>query len=213
MMIITSFSQRSLLIEMIVLFVCIPVLLVLPTAIPIKIFFVISGFVYTLFVLYQLTKFKIQKTSQKNRSSFLTSILLRILLVIIFGVIIVLYQSPETFLRIIVEDTRLWVLIVFVYSIGSVIPQEILYRSFFFHRYQDLFKSKNSLMIINGLLFGISHAFLGSWIIVFATTIGGIMFARTYIKTQSTVLVSIEHALYGLILFTIGIGPLLAFPA
>jgi len=38
------------------------------------------------------------------------------------------------------------------------------------------------------------------------------IFIFTYTKTKSTTLVSIEHALYGNWLFTVGMGQMLAFP-
>jgi membrane protease YdiL (CAAX protease family) len=45
------------------------------------------------------------------------------------------------------------------------------------------------------------------------TFIGGILFAYTYQKTKSTLLVSIEHAIYGCWLFTVGMGTMLGFPS
>jgi hypothetical protein len=38
------------------------------------------------------------------------------------------------------------------------------------------------------------------------TFFGGYLFAYTYAKTRSLLLVSIEHALYGCLLYTIGLG-------
>jgi hypothetical protein len=45
------------------------------------------------------------------------------------------------------------------------------------------------------------------------TFIGGILFAFTFKKTKSTLLVSIEHAIYGCWLFTVGMGEMLGFPS
>ena len=39
-------------------------------------------------------------------------------------------------------------------------------------------------------------------------TIGGLMFAATYERRRSTLLVSIEHGLYGDFIFTVGLGGL-----
>ena len=45
------------------------------------------------------------------------------------------------------------------------------------------------------------------------TFLGGLIFAITYYKTKSTLLVSIEHAIYGCWLFTVGMGDMLGFPS
>jgi len=45
------------------------------------------------------------------------------------------------------------------------------------------------------------------------TFVGGILFALTFQKTKSTLLVSIEHAIYGCWLFTVGMGEMLGFPS
>lgn len=44
------------------------------------------------------------------------------------------------------------------------------------------------------------------------TLVGGILFGLTYRRTQSLMFTSIEHSLYGVWLFTIGAGEMLAFP-
>jgi hypothetical protein len=41
---------------------------------------------------------------------------------------------------------------------------------------------------------------------------GGGIFAITFFRTRSLLLTSVEHALYGSWLFTLGIGEMLAFP-
>ena len=47
---------------------------------------------------------------------------------------------------------------------------------------------------------------------IILTFLGGLLFAFTFKKTKSTILVSIEHAIYGSWLFTIGMGAMLGFP-
>ncbi|MFT7327899.1 MAG: membrane protease YdiL (CAAX protease family) [Crocinitomicaceae bacterium] len=210
---VTDVSKKYLWIELILLFVIIPLLLALPAFIELKIFSVIIGFVYVLFALYEYTKFKIKKPQKKLITFFWKSIIFRLIPIIIFGLIFIKFISPESFFRLVIEDTRLWIVIIFFYSLGSVLPQEIIYRNFFFQRYHSLILNRKLFIIINAFLFAISHSFLNSWIVIAVTFLGGLMFALTYEKTRSTILVTIEHSLYGLVLFTIGIGPLLAFPS
>ncbi|MGB5965883.1 MAG: CPBP family intramembrane glutamic endopeptidase [Sulfurimonadaceae bacterium] len=101
----------------------------------------------------------------------------------------------------------LWLEVFLLYPLLSAYTQEILFRSFFFHRYEKLFKGRLfSLIMVNALLFAYMHVVFGNWIAVIFTFIGGILFAQTYLKTRSTMLTAIEHALYGNTLFTLGLG-------
>ena len=65
----------------------------------------------------------------------------------------------------------------------------------------------------NAILLSLAHIFFRSTLVMFLTFIGGILFAFTFNKTKSTLLVSIEHAIYGCWLFTVGMGDMLGFPA
>ncbi|HET6984641.1 MAG TPA: hypothetical protein VFI53_21025 [Myxococcaceae bacterium] len=38
------------------------------------------------------------------------------------------------------------------------------------------------------------------------TLLGGWMFSRTYLRTRSLVATAVEHAAYGCLLFTVGLG-------
>lgn len=199
--------------ELIFLFIILPLLLAVPIPNFFKISLVIFGFVYVLIYLYKKTGFKISLPDKKFLPHFLKIVSLRLVPILIFGLIFVKIMAPEAFFRLVFEDIKLWLIIHIVYSFGSVLPQELIYRNFFFLRYRSLFKNKNIFLITNAFVFAISHAFLGSWVVIAITFIGGLMFALTFEKSKSTLLVSLEHAIYGLSLFTIGIGALLAFPS
>ena len=53
------------------------------------------------------------------------------------------FFDPSKFLNLPRSDFFLWLLIIILYPILSAFPQEIVYRSFFFKRYGNLFKNKN----------------------------------------------------------------------
>lgn len=110
------------------------------------------------------------------------------------------------------NNPKLFVVILGVYTFLSVWPQEIIYRTFFYKRYQDLCSSKIVFMVLNAVIFSLAHVFLKNILVLILTFIGGLLFIYTYTKTKSTTLVSIEHALYGNWLFTVGMGQMLAFP-
>jgi uncharacterized protein len=98
-----------------------------------------------------------------------------------------------------------WLAVLIVYPVYSVYLQEVMYRTFFFHRYADLFKRSPRLAIIaNALLFGWAHVVAHNFFAVLLTALGGLLLASTYQRTRSTLLVAVEHALYGDFLFTVG---------
>ena len=100
-----------------------------------------------------------------------------------------------------------------MYSFFSVYPQELIYRTFYFQRYEMLFKNRAIFIFVNAVIFSLAHMFLRNSLVLLLTFLGGILFAITFHRTRSTLLVSIEHIIYGSWLFTVGMGEMLAFPS
>lgn len=124
-----------------------------------------------------------------------------------------MYLSEGEKLFIVVrKNPAMWLGVTIFYSISSVYPQEFLYRSFFFSRYGLLFKKPYLLIAVNALVFSFAHIGFKNILVLALTLIGGLIFAITYSKTRSLLVTSIEHALYGSWLFTVGMGEMLAFP-
>lgn len=92
------------------------------------------------------------------------------------------------------------------YPLLSVIPQAIVYRVYFFHRFRDLFVDERLLVVLNAFLFGLLHTLYGNWLAVVLTFFGGFVFAWTYLRSGSLAITVIEHSLYGDWLFLVGIG-------
>jgi membrane protease YdiL (CAAX protease family) len=111
-------------------------------------------------------------------------------------------------------QNNLWrfFLVTGVYTFLSVIPQEFIYRKFYFQRYKMLFKSDKQLIAINSMVFCLGHLFFDNLLVLVITLIGGFIFSLSYLKYQSLKWICIEHSLYGLWLYTIGLGGLLGFP-
>ncbi|MFZ4124608.1 MAG: CPBP family intramembrane glutamic endopeptidase [Rickettsiales bacterium] len=114
--------------------------------------------------------------------------------------------NPEKFLELPTERPLLWMMIMVMYPLISVVPQEFIFRTFFFERYKPLFPTRGAMITASALAFGFAHIILQNWVAVGLTTIGGFYFASTYHKRRSMALVWAEHALYGCFLFTIGLG-------
>ncbi|MDC7998071.1 CPBP family intramembrane glutamic endopeptidase [Gilvibacter sediminis] len=124
----------------------------------------------------------------------------------------VLWKAPNSLFCVPKSDPELFVKILGVYTFLSVWPQELIYRTYFFSRFESLFASKKVLIFVNAVVFSLAHIFFRNTLVTVLTFIGGLLFAYTYFKTRSTLLVSIEHAVYGNWLFTVGMGDMLAFP-
>jgi len=99
----------------------------------------------------------------------------------------------------------LWAIVMVLYPL-SAYAQELVYRPFFFHRYGPLFATPGRRILASGLLFGWAHIMVNNVLAIGLASIAGISFASTYERSRSTTLVSFEHALYGDIAFTIGLG-------
>lgn len=111
---------------------------------------------------------------------------------------------PERLLELPRQRPGLWALVMVAYPLLSVLPQELMFRVFFFHRYGPVLG--RGTWIASALLFGWAHLIFGNWVAVVLTVVGGAFFARTYRASGSLWLASLEHALYGQLVFTIGLG-------
>lgn len=116
---------------------------------------------------------------------------------------------PESLFYLPKTNTGLWLLIMLAYPIFSVLPQGIIYRVFFFYRYQSLFPNPLILIVFAAFFFSFAHIFFDNIFALVFTFLGGLLFAYRYFKTQSWLLSSLEHALYGNLFFTIGLGEFL----
>lgn len=126
--------------------------------------------------------------------------------VVVFLFIFVLLFNREAFFIIPRLNPLLWVMIMLFYPIWSAFPQEIIYRGFFFHRYEELFPNMRTLIIVNALLFSFSHIIFENWIALVFTFFASILFSITYRKSNSLMVTFVEHAIYGNLIFTIGLG-------
>ena len=99
-----------------------------------------------------------------------------------------------------------WMLVMVAYPLLSVVPQEIIFRVFFFSRYRSIFTHERTMLLASGITFGLAHIVFHNWVAPVLCSIGGLMFAQTYHRHRSLLLVALEHALYGDFLFTVGLG-------
>ena len=99
-----------------------------------------------------------------------------------------------------------WLTILWSYPLLAVYPQELIYRGFLFHRYRLLFPNRQYLIHLSALAFAFGHIIYWHPFSILLTLAGGYMFAYTYRQSRSLLAASFEHALYGCLLYTIGLG-------
>jgi CAAX protease family protein len=118
-----------------------------------------------------------------------------------------LLDQPRHFLTLPSDHPAAWAGVLLFYPLLSALPQEIAYRTFFFHRYAPLFADRPWLAIAaNGALFGFAHVIYGSFVSIGLTALLGCVLAWHYWRTRSFWLVWLEHTLWGSFAFTIGLG-------
>ena len=114
--------------------------------------------------------------------------------------------APELLFGLVRAKPRVWATLMVFYPILSVYPQGIIYRSFLMHRYASLLNSEWMLLLASATAFSFMHIVYGNPLAVTLTFFGGLIFAWRYKTTNSLLTSSVEHALYGCWLFTVGLG-------
>lgn len=196
-------------IELATLFVIFPLLIRTPYFPGRPVQYLLFGLIYCLIVLkldsdFSWNSMKITRERwrafRSRRSVIFHSLVVALIFAFAFAV------EPERFLLLPRERTQLWLLVLLLYPLLSAYPQELVYRVFFFHRYRAIIGEGNAAIALNATLFGFSHIIFNSWISVGLTTIGGVMFSFTFLKSRNVTVPFIQHAIFGLALFTAGLG-------
>ena len=189
-------------------FVLPPLLYVVRHQIAYRIFFLLAAI--TVVCSMVLTNDPQFDRSTLTRMRFSNRNLISILLVFIPGALLLAIATilflPERMLAFPRTRPIIWLVAMVLYPLLLAWPQELFFRSFFFHRYRSLFGSSRQMIVANALSFGLAHLFYGNWVAPVLSFVGGLLFAWRYHATRSLPLVSIEHALWGNYLFTVGIG-------
>jgi len=113
---------------------------------------------------------------------------------------------PGLFLALPRLHTLFWALIMVLYPVLSVWPQEVIFRLFLRRRYAPIFGTGMGFIAASALAFGFAHVIFLNWIAVALTVAGGAMFAFDYARHRRLWLSCLEHSLYGCLVFTIGLG-------
>lgn len=199
--------------ELFLLFIAVPGLLATSLPVYVKITTVIISLIYVVFISYTKMRNKRFKIGYKRASvTYVIRVSIISFLLLVFGVVLIKYIDSELLFVVVRKKPFMWLVILFVYAFLSVIPQELIYRRFFYRRYRLLFRNKKLFAVINVICFSWCHVFLNNLWVMIITALGGILFVYTYEKERNLRWVIFEHSLYGNIVFTLGLGEMLAFP-
>ena len=120
--------------------------------------------------------------------------------------IVVTAYEPDSAFRLLRENPLLLLMIAVLYPILSALPQEIIYRPLFFHRYGGLIPSRNQAVFVNAALFSLAHLMYWNLVVAVMTFLGGLVFAGIYAKSGNFPMVVLLHAIAGNLIFAFGLG-------
>lgn len=132
-------------------------------------------------------------------------LLLRSLIVAGFVFTISLLFNPENLFLFPRKRPLKWGLLMLFYPLLSALPQELIYRVFFFHRYRKLFRYPQVLAFASIFAFAFLHIIFENPVAPILTLAGGFLLTTTYTRTGSLITVAIEHGIYGDIILTLGL--------
>lgn len=169
--------------------------------------FLLLAVVWALLVLRGDSSFDRELLARRDGiSSGLRKMLVRDLPLLLLLSLAVWLAAPKLLFSLVKMAPGLWLLVMILYPVFSVYPQELMYRAYFFHRFKPLFGGGAGMVVASAALFGFVHIIFGNWISIALTAIGGFLFAMTYRRSGSLLLACLEHAIFGDFIFTIGIG-------
>lgn len=203
------YYKRILLCEFVFLFFCLPVFLyfVRDLIAPYILLFLVSVVGWCVLLLLSDPRFKrFRLWNPEQLKISLDRVVLSFLIAALFMAVASWYFTPQWFFTLPTQQTKWWFLLLVIYPIFSAWPQEVIFRTFMFHRYKRLFKSKTLRAYLSAISFALAHLLFANWIAVVGAFIAGLVFSFTYIHSRSTLLVAVEHSLWGCWLFTAGLG-------
>ncbi len=188
------------LIELIIITLLIPLIIVfLNLQIYVILFLIVTCFLICLFKKEDLKKIPLSKNVNDYKKLIFRDLGLFMFLILfldLLGEVKLIFFDLKNF--------HYLILLSLFYLIFSVIPQEIIFRYYFFTRYENVFKNKCILIITNSLAFSIFHVIYLDIKIIFITFIGSLLLSSNYVQFKSLILVILQHFFFAQILLTLG---------
>lgn len=159
--------------------------------------------------IYRLCFFKTHKDLWRWNAvtrKTMSPIIIRWILASIAMLAFTFVYDPDRLFYIPLQRPQIIPALMIAYPLVSALPQEFIFCSFFFKRYEGVFGKAKLMVLASAIIFAYAHILYINPIAPTLGFIGGLIFATTYLKTKSLALVTIEHGLYGNSLFLIGLG-------
>ena len=121
------------------------------------------------------------------------------------GGLILWLSRPEAMFGILRTRPMFILLIWLLYPLLSALPQELIFRPLFFHRFGSLFPDARSAILANAAIFSLAHLMYWSAIVAVLTFFGGLIFAHAYIR-RGFPAAWVLHAVAGNVIFAVGMG-------
>ena len=185
--------------ELLIIFIILPIFSIVTGQEPINNF--ISMYIISIFYWYFLYRNKVKIFNNNKYSE--RHVIITFVAIFIFS--FSYCYDADNFMVFPKENPLTFLLVIFLYPFLSVIPQEIIFRKYFFFKFNGLMP-RNYLIFINGLVFSLAHVFFNNYIAIIFTFFGGIYLSWSYLRSESLALVIYEHTLFGTFIFASGLG-------
>ncbi len=131
---------------------------------------------------------------------------MRFLVATALSLLLLAVLAPHNLFDFPLQRPGMWAAVMVMYPVISVLPQEFVYRSFFFRRYAALFPAMWTMVAANAAAFSYMHIVLQNIVAPLLCLIAGIIIAYGYTQHRSLKYAFLEHAAYGCMIFTVGLG-------
>lgn len=122
----------------------------------------------------------------------------------------VLFFDKGEFLNFPRQRPFLWLVVMILYPVLSVVPQEIIYRVFIFSGHRNALPTMGLRVLVSAVLFGWLHVIYAGYFAIFSSALAGLAIGVSYNlhegKKGAIWPIILEHALYGQLVFTLGLG-------
>ena len=165
----------------------------------------------TLYIVFFFSLCKIKKDKNFNFSRLKNKpdwkfIFLYFLIFSLLGFFYTFFVDKSLFFALPKESPKVWLLVIILYPIFSVIPQEFIYRVFFFQRYKNILSTNLFIKyFINSLVFSYAHIVFQNYHALIITALVSPIFYYSY-KRKSFLTCILVHSIGGIIIFTYGLG-------
>ncbi|AXC51006.1 CPBP family intramembrane metalloprotease [Paracoccus suum] len=125
--------------------------------------------------------------------------------VLVTGLIVISVLRPAALFSLLRTQPAFMALIWLLYPFLSALPQELVFRALFFHRYRALLPRGPAMLWINAAIFSLAHLMYWSPVVLAMTLVGGFLFARAYLS-RGFPAAWVLHAVAGNVIFAVGLG-------